>query len=434
MAAAMLAAGCVSYRPRSPAEASALDGAQAQRRGDLIVTVAVPDAATTRKRFGVDLWRRRIQPVWLRVQNDGPDTWTLLKAGIDPAYYPAAEAARATHFSTATRVASYGVASVVFLPLALPGAIDVWRAHAANARMDEDFAAQALNGTLVPPGGAIEGFVFTPLDPGTKHVPVPLLGPDGVVRLDFYVPVAGIRSDHRETDLATRVAEAASIALPDEAALRAALRPLPCCVTGRDGRRTGDPLNLVLIAHFDDLLHALRSARWDETEVLYGGSMWKTVRSFVAGSEYRVSPVSDLYLDGRQQDVAFQKTRYSIRQRHHFRLWATPWRFGDRPVWVGAATRDIGVRLTSRTWNLTTHAIDPDVDDARDYVVGDLIESGRAAAVGVVDGVGRATPDRPRRTLTGDPWFTDGYRAVVVVPPEPVEAPRIFDWGVPGAG
>jgi hypothetical protein len=30
------------------------------------------------------------------------------------------------------------------------------------------------------------------------------------------------------------------------------------------------------------------------------------------------------------------------------------------------------VRFTWRTWNLTTHRIDPDVDEARDYVMEDL--------------------------------------------------------------
>ena len=48
-------------------------------------------------------------------------------------------------------------------------------------------------------------------------------------------------------------------------------------------------------------------------------------------------------------------------------------------MWVGQVSRDIGVRFTWRTWNLTTHKIDPDVDDARDYVLDYLMESGRVA-------------------------------------------------------
>jgi hypothetical protein len=77
-------------------------------------------------------------------------------------------------------------------------------------------------------------------------------------------------------------------------------------------------------------------------------------------------------------------------------------------------SRDIGVRFTPKTWNLTTHRIDPNVDDARDYVLDDLMESGRVARVGYVAGVGTAERMAPRRNLTGDPYFTDGLRVVAV--------------------
>ncbi len=423
MLVAILATGCVSYRPHPTADVPFMDRAQRRDDGDVVVTVAVPDAAEAQRIFGVDLWSHRIQPVWLRVENRGAETIVLLKAGIDPSYYPPAEAARAAHFGTGTRVLAYGVGAVFLLPVLVPGAVDVWRAHAANGRMDDDFSDKGFSGTLVVPGTSEEGFVFTALDPGTKHVPVPLLSPAGRRQLDFYVAVAGIRADHARGELTERHGADQLVAVDDPEALRAALAALPCCTTDARGGRTGDPLNLVLVGDFPDLLHALRTARWDETEVIYAGSVWRTIRSFVAGSEYRVSPVSDLYVDGRKQDVAFQKTRSSIHQRHHFRLWTTPLRYQGRPVWIGAATRDIGVRFTTTTWNLTTHAIDADVDDARDYVVADLIEAHRAQAVGATPGVGVAEATNPRRTLTGDPWFTDGHRAVVLVAPDPVAAP-----------
>ena len=37
---------------------------------------------------------------------------------------------------------------------------------------------------------------------------------------------------------------------------------------------------------------------------------------------------------------------------------------------------------------MTTHRIDPDVDEARDYVVEDLMHVGRLEMAGYVDGVG----------------------------------------------
>ena len=37
------------------------------------------------------------------------------------------------------------------------------------------------------------------------------------------------------------------------------------------------------------------------------------------------------------------------------------------------------MRFTTKTWNLTTHKIDPDMDDARDYVLDYLVEGARPA-------------------------------------------------------
>jgi hypothetical protein len=159
------------------------------------------------------------------------------------------------------------------------------------------------------------------------------------------------------------------------------------------------------------------AARWDESETISWLTCWKTVRAFLWGSNYRYSPVSDLHLFGRHQDLALQRTRRSINERLHLRLWLTPLTFTDKPVWVGQVSRDIGVRFTTRAWNLTTHRIDPDVDESRDYVIEDLAQARRVAAAGYVGGVVASGPGAPQRNLTGDPYYTDGKRAVILVSP-----------------
>jgi hypothetical protein len=120
--------------------------------------------------------------------------------------------------------------------------------------------------------------------------------------------------------------------------------------------------------------------------------------------------------------------RQTINQRLHLRLWLTHLRFQGKPVWIGQVSRDIGVRFTLKTLNLTTHKIDPDVDDARDYVLDYLLESGRVTQVGYAAGVGAAEQTAPRRNLTGDPYYTDGLRAVAVFS-ETRTSPRFFNWG-----
>ena len=80
--------------------------------------------------------------------------------------------------------------------------------------------------------------------------------------------------------------------------------------------------------------------------------------------------VSALYVFGRPQDVAIQRACTSIQERNHLRLWLAPMRYEDQPVWIGQISRDIGVRFTRKT--ITTHKIDPDVDETRDFLIQDL--------------------------------------------------------------
>jgi hypothetical protein len=212
----------------------------------------------------------------------------------------------------------------------------------------------------------------------------------------------------------------------DEAELRKRLVSLPRSTSNRRGSVEGDPLNLVVIGEFGTILHGF-GAQWDETETITIASCGRTLKAFLRGSRYRYSPVSALYVAGRSQDFALQKARQTINQRLHLRLWMTPLRFEGKPVWIGQVSRDIGVRFTLKTWNLTTHKVDPDVDDARDYVLDELMNSGWVARLGYVAGVGAAGRTAPRHNLTGDPYFTDGLRAIAIFS-EVRTSPAFLDW------
>jgi hypothetical protein len=279
--------------------------------------------------------------------------------------------------------------------------------------MDAFFREQAFRLRPVPEGGAAEGFVFTPLDAGSKVVHTRFLGREDTLEFVFTVSVPGLAADYLRRDLQDPYPAAELVeCTEDQLALK--LAAMPPTTTNRQGVRHGDPVNLVVAGDFPTLLSAF-GARWDETETISLASCWRTLKAFLIGTEYRYSPVSALYLFGRSQDFALQRVRQSINERLHLRLWTTPLRFRGQPVWVGQVSRDIGVRFTWKTWNLTTHRIDSDVDEARDYVVEDLLEAGRLELVGYVSGVGPCDSKQPRRNLTGDPYFTDGQRAAVLV-------------------
>ena len=71
--------------------------------------------------------------------------------------------------------------------------------------------------------------------------------------------------------------------------------------------------------------------------------------------------------------------------------------------------------------------IDPDVDETRIYLVQDLLYSEGLAKVAYVKGVGAAPLAEPRGNLTGDPYFTDGRRAVMWVSSNPVSLEEL-EW------
>jgi hypothetical protein len=267
--------------------------------------------------------------------------------------------------------------------------------RAANQHVNKLFRATGFPKGAISPGKKVSGFMFTPLDEAVKRIDVRLLGRSHSLDFPFTVEVPGLTLRHpiEETQVAGKAEEL------DEAAFQLWLERQPRCTSNARGTVEGDPLNLVIVGDHASIEECLGA--WDETESLTLGTAWKTAKAFLLESQYRYSPVSPLYLGGRQQDLALQRARLSLNQRLHLRLWATSVRLDGRPVWIGQVSRDIGVRFTPRTWNLTTHLIDPDVDEARDYVLDGLRVAGRVARLGFVPGVQPATPADPRRNLTG---------------------------------
>jgi LssY-like putative type I secretion system component LssY len=367
---------------------------------DVRVTTAVPSAAETREIFGANLYGNNIQPVWIQVENLSGETLFFLPVGLDPAYF--------TPIETSYR-----------------GQKRRFELQSGNERKLYESSMRLR----IDAGAVRSGYVFTRVDEGTKSFNVDVFGDDGLHYLmTFFVPVPGLRLDHYDVDWKTLYGPE-QIDDVDVDGLVQALRALPCCTTDKSGDENGDPLNIAVVGELKDVYYAFVRAGWDETETIYTTSLLKTFASAVRGSEYRYSPVSALYVFDRPQDVAFQKARGDIHQRNHLRLWMTPMRYEGKPVWIGQISRDIGVRFTWKT--ITTHKIDPNVDETREYLVEDLAYAQSLAQLGYVTGVGAVPFDQPRGNLTGDPYFTDGLRVVLFVSADPLDISeiRVLDLG-----
>ena len=118
-------------------------------------------------------------------------------------------------------------------------------------------------------------------------------------------------------------------------------------------------------------------------------------------------------LSGVSGSVALQKARDTVSLRNHLRLWLAPFTINGLQVWVGQISRDIGIKLTTQSWYLTTHRISPEVDQDRFYLLQDLMMSGAVSRFGFVRGAGVSSLPNPRVNLTGDPYLTDGLRLVL---------------------
>lgn len=179
-------------------------------------------------------------------------------------------------------------------------------------------------------------------------------------------------------------------------------------VTG-DGH-PGDPINIALVGSEADVIRAMTAAGWLPADPITLESSLKIAVDSVLRRKDDDAPVSNLYLFGRKQDLAFEKpVAGGPRHRHHVRFWK--WSSPDysAPVWFGGATYDERAGL-SYTTGQVTHHIGPDVDAERGLIVADLEKCGWVKKVSWKDGFHTQLEGR---NGGGDEWKTDGRLAIV---------------------
>jgi hypothetical protein len=178
----------------------------------------------------------------------------------------------------------------------------------------------------------------------------------------------------------------------------------------------GDPINVALIGTKADVVKIMLAAKWYPADQLSLKSCLEIAEATVFKRPYDDAPVSNLYLFGREEDLAFeQPVGDNPRERHHVRFWQSETTDPDgRPVWVGSAVFDKRVGL-SRTTGQITHVTAADVDAERDYLFRDLERTGDLTETYTVTGFHKTLAGR---NGGGDPWTTDGNLYVGVIAPK----------------
>jgi hypothetical protein len=175
----------------------------------------------------------------------------------------------------------------------------------------------------------------------------------------------------------------------------------------------GDALNVGLVGSKAEVVKAFGLAGWYPADKITLKTSVEITSSVLLRRRYPGAPVSNLFYDGRRQDLAFEKlVGASARRRHHIRLWLTlDGGLEQRPVWLASTSFDRAVGFSHYTGQVTHH-IAPDIDQERDLVIRELTRAGLLSQIYQVSGV---SPTINGRNGGGDRYFTDGEIMVGVI-------------------
>ena len=375
-------ASCASWRQPAGFDDSAVRArAESQLVKGVELSAAVLSSDDSEAMFGVRVNESGVQPVWIEVKNDTDQVLWLLRAGTDPDLFSPLEVAWSFHVSFAGE---------------------------SNSRLDEHFDSMSFQNPVAP-GATRSGIIFTNPHAYTRLLSVDILGQGEVFPFTLFLAVPDDHSDEA-TALRARLLERFDGEvenLHDDDEFRERLRQLPCCAASSDAGESGDPLNVILVGEFADIVSAFvrRGYRLD-------------VRDFDRAQR----------LFGRTPDLVARKAGQGGVPANWLRVWLAPFRYQGLPVFVAQTARRQGWR--SAKTDAGDELLSPRVDEVRNALVQDMAYSGGLQKIAYDRGVGA----RPAGGAGGGPgserYHTDGFRAVMFFVTRPLSLAdiEILDW------
>jgi hypothetical protein len=197
----------------------------------------------------------------------------------------------------------------------------------------------------------------------------------------------------------------------DPGALAALAAAEPFQTVAQKPPKNSDLTNLMLVGDRQQVEQAFGDAGWHVASSLNPVAKFETIQALAEDRGYDEAPVSVLLLEGRPPDIVFQKLNNTFARRHHLRIWSRPDQYDGRPVWVVAATHDMGISFSAENRTFI-HRIDSSIDREREKVANDLIYTGHVESLMLVD---RPAIPKGAQNATGDNLVTDGKIAVLVL-------------------
>lgn len=387
---ATVLAGCASrsYRPTPPGETTLFERVQSETKHGVTARVAVASAEESERIFGLPLYDRGIQPVWLEIENSTDARLRFAPVGTDRTYFPPHEVAY----------------------------MHKGRYRGDGYRDMERWLYEQSISRWIWPGETRSGWLFTHAAPGTKALNVDLFETaGGSIRFHFFVEVPGLTPDHAAVDF-DHLYDEADVMRVDEAGLREALDALGCCTTDRTGEREGPPINVVMIGAGDDVLKALLRAHFYERP--------RAERPEDAGREP--------HFDGRPADALLRTRRTGLGDSNQLRVWRTPMFASGKPVWVGSISHYIG-QPTEIGRALFDARVDPNMDVGRDFILQATWYTQSLARMAWQNAGPAIDDEAPATDFRGIKWFGSGDRVVLWLSGEPISQGETvtLDWDEP---
>jgi len=362
-----------SYHYQNTQSFPVRERAVTQTQGDITVSASVPGKNEAQAIFGIPVYKRGIQPVWLEVRNNSANRVRFAPTGLDDNYFSPLEVAYMHRKGFSKQ---------------------------AREEMDQRFYYSAMP-RQIPAGETRAGYVFTHASPGTKSFNIDIYSADEDQTFAFFIKVPGFAPDHESIDFAS-LYDASELRDYEMSDLRAGLENLPWFSTDQSGENEGLPVNIVIIAPSLDVLKALLRAGWHESPKM------------------KDKQLADAhYLYGRVPDAVFRFAQQGGRDRSELNLWLTPVRISNEDVWLAQFIHFIGNR-TQLEQAIFGARVDPDIDDGRDYLMQNIWYSQSLERVGWVEGNGAVSVETARFDFEGLEYFTDGYRAIIWLSGKPV--------------
>ena len=344
-----------------------------QTENQLTVTAAVPTAAEFEGFTGLELHAKDMQPVWIEIHNNSQYPARVTLVSIDDQYFSPMEVAW------------------------------TFRKQFNNQQQDkmERWFHETQLPRRIPPESTISGFVYTNLTEGTKGFNVDIFTLSGATHFTFFVPIPGFNPDYMDVRFEMLYDEQ-EIQATDVQGFIALIEDLSCCSTDESGRLQGDPFNVVILGTPDAVRRSLLRGHWQETPA--------------QSPDTRLARTH--YYRGRQPDGTFVIFRPDNSARKELRLWLAPILVDNETVWLGQISN--GMSGLSAKRDLDDYKIDPDLDDARMFLMQNFWYAQSLQSATLAGGLSPVTIDEPRTNFHGSQYFTDGMRAILFVSAEPV--------------